>query len=129
MDEIALRKGHRYFVVIVTSRGADEEIALLGVPPDWKKETVVAFLVLPSARIVGRASSVSALTYVRRLHERCQRRGRASPRAAIDRFHVAKAYRECADKSAQTASRESKQGLEEKQVAQRHDVAVSPQRC
>ena len=44
MDEIALRKGHRDFVVIVTLLGVDEEIALLGVLPDRKKETAVAFL-------------------------------------------------------------------------------------
>jgi hypothetical protein len=44
MDEIALRKGHRDFVVIVTLQRDDDDIALLGVLPDRKKETVVAFL-------------------------------------------------------------------------------------
>lgn len=44
MDEIALRKGHRDFVVIVTLRRGDGDIALLGVLPDRKKETVAAFL-------------------------------------------------------------------------------------
>jgi transposase len=44
MDEIALRKGHRDFVVIVTLQRDDDDIALLGALPDRKKETVVAFL-------------------------------------------------------------------------------------
>ena len=44
MDKIALRKGHRDFVVIVTLRRGDGDIALPGVLPNRKKETVVAFL-------------------------------------------------------------------------------------
>jgi hypothetical protein len=44
MGETALRKGHRDIVVIVTLPRDDGDLALLGEPPDWKKETVAAFL-------------------------------------------------------------------------------------
>ncbi len=44
IDEIALKKGHDNFVVIVTSKQEDDQLRLLGVLPDRKKETVKAFL-------------------------------------------------------------------------------------
>lgn len=44
LDEIALLKGHRDFVVIVTARLADGQVVLLGVLPDRKKKTVADFL-------------------------------------------------------------------------------------
>src|SRR4030042_878709 len=44
LDEIALKKGHRDFVTIVTGRLADERLVILGVLPDRQKDTVVDFL-------------------------------------------------------------------------------------
>ena len=44
LDEIALKKGHRDFVVIVTARSAEEAVKVLAVLPDRKKETVRQFL-------------------------------------------------------------------------------------
>jgi len=44
IDEIALQKGPDDFVVIVTSKQGDDQLRLLGVLPDRKKETVKAFL-------------------------------------------------------------------------------------
>ena len=44
LDEIALKKGHRDFVVIVTARSAEGEVKVLAVLPDRRKETVKAFL-------------------------------------------------------------------------------------
>src|SRR5262249_22116264 len=44
IDEIALKKGHDDFVVMVTSKQEDDELRLLGVLPDRKQETVKAFL-------------------------------------------------------------------------------------
>jgi transposase len=46
MDEIALRKGHRAFVVIVNLQRDDDDLALLGALPDRKIETVVALFAL-----------------------------------------------------------------------------------
>jgi transposase len=110
IGEIALRKGHRDFVVIVTLRGVDEEIALLGVLPDRKKETVVAFL--RSIPLELRASIERVCADMYEGYTNAVKEEVAQARAVIDRFHVAKAYRDCADKLRKTALRELKQGLE-----------------
>lgn len=44
LDQIALKKGHRDDIVLVTTRRATKEVRLLGVLGDRKKETVMAFL-------------------------------------------------------------------------------------
>jgi len=44
IDEIAMRKGHRNFVAIITTRQSDGHVALLGVLADRQKETVRQFL-------------------------------------------------------------------------------------
>ena len=44
LDEIALKKGHRDFVVIVTGKATSDEVKVLAVLPDRKKQTVKQFL-------------------------------------------------------------------------------------
>ena len=44
LDEVALKKGHRDFVTIVTARLGNQRIVLLGVLPSREKDSVVAFL-------------------------------------------------------------------------------------
>ena len=44
LDEIALKKGHRNFVVIVTARLVEGRVVILAVLPDRQKDTVVEFL-------------------------------------------------------------------------------------
>ena len=44
LDEIALKKGHRDCVVIVTARLRAGQMAILGVLPDREKATVKRFL-------------------------------------------------------------------------------------
>jgi transposase len=44
LDEIALKKGHRDFVVIVTGKALSGEVKVLAVLPDRKKQTVKKFL-------------------------------------------------------------------------------------
>jgi transposase len=112
MDEIALRKGHRDFVVIVTLRREDE-IALLGVLPNRKKETVVAFL--RSIPLELRASVERVCTDMYEGYTNAVKEEIAQARVVIDRFHVAKAYRECADELRKSELRELKQGLEEEE--------------
>lgn len=110
MDEIALRKGHDDFVVIVTLRRADDELALLGVLPDRKKETVVSFL--RSIPLPLRASIERVCTDMYEGYTNAVKEEIAQARVVIDRFHVAKAYRDCADKLRKTVLRELKQALE-----------------
>lgn len=111
MDEIALRKGHRDFVVIVTLRRGDGDIALLGVLPDRKKETVAAFLrsIPPELR----ASIERVCTDMYEGYTNAVKEEVAQAQVVIDRFHVAKAYRECADKLRKSELRELKQELED----------------
>lgn len=44
LDEIALKKGHRDFVTIVTAQLADGRLVILGVLADRQKDSVVEFL-------------------------------------------------------------------------------------
>lgn len=95
LDEIALRKGHQHFIVVVTQRQAQGGVALLGILPDRKKETVVAFL--RSIPLALRATITDVCTdmyegYVNAVKEEVQQ-----ARVIIDRFHVAQLYRASAD--------------------------------
>lgn len=109
LDEIALRKGHGDFIVLVTQRRADGTVALLGVLPDRKKETVVAFL--RSIPVGLRATITDVCTdmyegYVNAVKEEIRQ-----ARVVVDRFHVAKAYRASADALRKEVLRELKDEL------------------
>lgn len=111
MDEIALRKGHRDFVVIVTLRHDDGTLALLGVLADRKKETVVAFLrSIPPAL---RASVQRVCTDMYEGFTNAVKEELPHAQVVVDRFHVAKAYRACADQLRKSELRELKQDLPE----------------
>ena len=59
LDEIALKKGHRDFVVIVTGKATSGEVKVLAVLPDRKKQTVKQFLErMPAASSAPSARSV-----------------------------------------------------------------------
>ena len=50
VDEIALKKGHRDFVTIMTAWLAAERVVILGVLTDRQKDSLVAYLrSIPSA--------------------------------------------------------------------------------
>jgi transposase len=95
LDEIALRKGHRDFVTIVSARSPDGTLSVLAVLPDRCKETVKRFLASIPKRLqatVKRVCTDMYDGYINAVHEVLPR-----ARVVIDRFHVAKAYRGCAD--------------------------------
>jgi len=90
LDEIALKKGHRDFVVIVTARLADGQVVLLGVLDDRRKETVAKFLrSIPEAlkNTIHTACCDMYEGYLEALGEELP-----NVRVVIDRFHVAQAY-------------------------------------
>jgi transposase len=96
LDEIALKKGHRDFVVIVTARLADGRLVLLGVLPDRKKDTVVKFLrTIPAAlqRTIQTACCDMYEAYTEAVREELP-----AAQLVIDRFHVAEHYHAAADK-------------------------------
>lgn len=95
LDEIALKKGHRDFVVIVTARLKHGRVVLLGVLENRQKETVVAFLRSIPERL--KRSIVSACCDMYEGYTEAIREELPHVRLVIDRFHVARAYRDGLD--------------------------------
>ena len=91
LDEIALRKGHRDYVVIVTARLKHGHVVLLGVLANRQKETVVEFLRSIPERL--KRSIVSACCDMYEGYTEAIREEPPHVRLVIDRFHVARAYR------------------------------------
>jgi len=117
LDEIALKKGHRDFVVIVTARMEDDSTELLAVLPDRLKDTVVAFL-----RSIPEALKPTVLNVCIDMHEGYANAVREvlpkTTKLIVDRFHVSKAYREAADELRKTEQKRLKRELPKEQYDQ-----------
>jgi transposase len=109
LDEIALKKGHRDFVVLVTTRDAEGQLKLLGVLADRKLETVEKFLLAIPERLRATAREVCIDMYEG--YASAVKKALPQARIVADRFHVAKAYRNCADQLRIEAQRDLKAGL------------------
>jgi transposase len=96
LDEIALKKGHRDFVVIVTARSAKGEVKVLAVLPDRKKETVKEFLERIPTRLKRAFHTVCTDLYEGFINAVKEVLGQVE--VVADRYHVAKLYRECAER-------------------------------
>jgi len=95
IDEIALKKGHRDFVVIVTARLPDTRLIVLAVLPDRTKATLVDWLQqIPSATSHHIRTVCTDMweAYVVAVQETLPK-----ARIVIDRYHVATHYHDCAD--------------------------------
>jgi transposase len=95
LDEIALKRGHRDFVTLVTVPLAGGGVEIVAVLADRKKETVAAFLRTipePLRHTIERACTDMYEGFVNALKEEIP-----WVEIVIDRFHVARAYRDCAD--------------------------------
>jgi transposase len=108
IDEIALKKGHRDFVALVTTPTA-RGVEVLGVLPDRRKETVVAFLGSMPQRL--RATVQTLCTDMYRSYVEAAREVLPGIRVVVDRFHVARLYRDCADTVRKTEVRRLKKEL------------------
>ena len=116
IDEIALKKGHQDYVVIVTARLNDGQVKLLAVLPDRKKKTLVKFL------------RTIPLQLRRTIHTVCTDMWEAYLKAVelvlpwadlvVDRFHVAQKYHEAADKLRKKELKRLKAELPEAQYQQ-----------
>lgn len=90
LDEIALKKGHRDWVVLVTAKLEGGGIAILAVLADRKKETVGAFLrSIPEhlKRSIERVCCDQYEGFINAAEEELP-----WAKVVIDRFHVARAY-------------------------------------
>jgi transposase len=92
LDEIALKKGHRNFVVIVTARLAGGRVVILGVLPDRQKDSVVEFLRSIPERLKQSIHTVCCDMYEG--FSQAVREELPQARIVIDRFHIARAYRD-----------------------------------
>jgi len=117
MDEIALRKGKRDFVLVITARHADH-IQILAVLPDRKKATARQFLEnIPEdlhTTIEAVCSDmwegyINAAKEFRQAHDLCQFD------IVVDRFHVAQTYRDAVDKLRKQERKRLKKELTEAQ--------------
>jgi transposase len=95
LDEIALKKGDKDFVVIATVRGAQGRVGVLAVLPDRKKKTVKRFLRAVPKRLKATIPTVCTDMYDGYINAVKETLGSAV--VVVDRYHVAKKYRDCAD--------------------------------
>lgn len=95
IDEIALLKGHRDFVAVITARDAAGGLHVVAVLPDRLKATILAWLTALPASVRTTISTVCTDMwegYINAVEE-------ALPQAqiVIDRFHVTRHYRDAVD--------------------------------
>jgi transposase len=109
LDEVALKKGHRDFVVLITTRQTDGQLKLLGVLPDRKLETVEKFLLTIPEDLRATVREVCIDMYEG--YASAAKKALPQARIVADRFHVAKKYRDCADQLRIEAQRDLKAGL------------------
>jgi transposase len=95
LDEIALKKGHNDYVVIVTARLGDGRIKLLTILPDRDKATVKAFLLRLPLRLRRTIHTICTDMWKAYIQAAKEVLGQAV--IVIDRYHLAKKYRDCAD--------------------------------
>ena len=114
IDEIALTKGRRNFVALITTQQADGHVAVLAVLSDRKKETVRQFLETIPKRL--RRTMETACTdmwegYVNAVKDFAAAHPEVSLEVVVDRYHVAKNYRDCVDKVRKRECRRLKKEL------------------
>jgi len=95
LDEIALKKGHRDFVVIATARLFNGRVVILGVLPDRLKKTVAAFLRSIPEHLRPTIHTVCSDMYEGYIE--AVREELKTARIVIDRFHVTEKYHDAAD--------------------------------
>lgn len=118
LDEIALKKGHRDFVVIVTAHLSNAQIVILGVLPDRLKDTVVAFLRSIPAQLRQTIHTVCTDMYAG--YTEAVREELPTARIVIDRFHVAEKYHDAADTLRKQELKRLKAELPEEEYKQLH---------
>jgi len=96
LDEIALKKGHNDYVVIVSTRLKDGQVKVLAILPNREKKTVKAFLARIPTRLQRTIHTVCTDMWTAYINAAKEVLGESV--VVVDRFHVAKKYRDCVDK-------------------------------
>lgn len=109
LDEIALRKGHKHFVCVVTALDASDQAIVLAILPDRLKQTVLDFLKSMPMKFRDAIQRVCSDMYEGYINAAKEALPEAS--VVIDRFHVAKHYNEGVDQLRKTTLRALKQEL------------------
>ena len=95
IDEIALKKGHRDFVAVLSAKTASGNLHVLAILPDRLKATVVAWLqAIPE---VHRCRIQTVCTDMWEGYVSAVREALPYATIVIDRFHVARHYRDAVD--------------------------------
>ncbi len=97
IDEIALRKGRKDYVAIITARQADGNVVLLAVLPDRKKATVKQFLQDIPLRLQATIDTVCTDMWDGYVNAAKEVFG-SKVTIVVDRYHVAQNYRDGVDK-------------------------------
>lgn len=95
IDEIALLKGHRDFVAVISAQTADGDLHVLAVLPDRLKATLVAWLEAVPATI--RAHITTVCTDIWEGYITAAQEILPDATIVLDRFHVARQYRDAVD--------------------------------
>ncbi len=116
VDEISLKRGHQNYVVLITVPKLAKGVEVLAVLADRKKETVANFFASIPPRLQRTLKSVCTDMYqgfVNAAQEQLP-----EVKIVIDRYHVAKAYRDCADKVRKQELKVLKRELSEEEYEQ-----------
>jgi len=111
IDEIALKKGHQDYVVLVTARLNEGQVRLLAVLPDRKKKTLVNFL--QTIPLPLRQTIQTVCTDMWEAYLKAVELVLPGVEVVVDRFHVAQKYHQAADKVRQQELKRLKAELPE----------------
>jgi len=95
IDEISLKKGHRNFVTVISSKSKTDEVKVITILEGRKKETVESFLATIPEKLQKTVKTVCTDIYDGFINAVKTQLPKA--KIVIDRFHVAKLYRNCSD--------------------------------
>lgn len=110
LDEVALRKGRRDYVTIVSAQLSSGRVTVLAILPDRTKATVTAFLQSIPERLQATIDTVCSDMYRSYIYAV---RDVLDATLVADRYHVAKQYRDCADKLRRKERKRLKRELSE----------------
>ena len=116
LDEIAIKKGHRDFVTIVTGRLENDRIVILGVLPDRQKDTVIDFLRSIPIHLAYTIQTACCDMYEG--YTEAVREELSMAQIVVDRFHVTRYYYKAADKLRKQELRRLKNELSEDEYKQ-----------